>query len=240
MSERENLISRWGRLKRESQSRKKREAEARESAGQVSAAGTIAAKEAEKGEECVGTDARPTATIDPSSLPSIDSIAAGTDMSIFLQPGVPAKLTEAALRRAWVSDPRIRDFVGIAENQWDFTNPTTIPGFGPLRETGDKLNLLAQATGMLDRSLDRFPGRRSDTDASAEDTRSATGDARRDEVEETAGETQPASATRVADSEMSNAAPENGRVVATAQTTLSSGSTRPRRRRHAHGGALPR
>ena len=117
--------------------------------------------------------------------------------------------------------------------------PTTIPGFGPLRETGDKLNLLAQATGMLDRSLDRFPGRRSDTDASAEDTRSATGDARRDEVEETAGETQPASATRVADSEMSNAAPENGRVVA-AQTNFSSGSPRPRRRRHAHGGALPR
>jgi hypothetical protein len=237
MSERENLISRWARLKRESQSRKKREAEARESAGPASAAGTIAAKEAEKGEECVGTDARPTATIDPSSLPSIDSITPSTDMSIFLQAGVPAKLTEAALRRAWVSDPLIRDFVGIAENQWDFTNPTTIPGFGPLQETSDKLNLLAQATGMLDRSLDRFPGRRSDTDASAEETRSATGDARRDE--ETAGERQPASATRVADSEMSKAAPENGRVVA-AQTNLSSGSPRPRRRRHAHGGALPR
>jgi hypothetical protein len=33
-------------------------------------------------------------------------------------------MTVAALRRAWVSDPVIRDFIGIAENQWDFTNPT--------------------------------------------------------------------------------------------------------------------
>src|SRR6185503_21147160 len=35
-------------------------------------------------------------------------------------------------RRAWVTDPAIRDFVGLAENAWDFTAPDGVPGFGPL------------------------------------------------------------------------------------------------------------
>jgi hypothetical protein len=109
---------------------------------------------------------------------------------------VPAELTVAALRRAWVSDPVIRDFIGIAENQWDFTNPTTIPGFGPLYETGDKVGLVAQTVPTPDRSLDEFSARLSDTDASAEKTRSATGGSRCDEIEDTGGVRQAASATR--------------------------------------------
>ena len=48
----------------------------------------------------------------------------------FLQRGVPASLTRAALRRAWSADPAIRDFVGLSENSWDFNNPDSIPGFG--------------------------------------------------------------------------------------------------------------
>jgi hypothetical protein len=229
MSGSESLVSRWSRLKRDAQSRNTREADARESARPNSADAAIAAK----GEEVIGADAGPTATIDLSSLPSINAIAADTNMSVFLQVGVPAKVAEAAFRRAWVSDPRVRDFVGIAENQWDFTNPTTIPGFGPLPEARDKVNLLAQATGMLDPSLDQPPGTRRDADARAVETRSATG-------EETADETQPPSTARMVRHEISEAASEHGRVVAAASTNLSSGSVRPRRRRHAHGGALPR
>jgi hypothetical protein len=68
---------------------------------------------------------------DVASLPSIESITAGTDIRDFLKPGVPLSLSRAALRRAWTSDPAIRDFIEIAENQWDFTNGS-IPGFGPL------------------------------------------------------------------------------------------------------------
>jgi uncharacterized protein DUF3306 len=45
---------------------------------------------------------------------------------------VPAELTRAALRRAWAADPQIRDFIGIAENQWDFTAPDGLYGFGQL------------------------------------------------------------------------------------------------------------
>src|SRR5207253_3315872 len=97
----------------------------------------------------------------------------------------------AALRRAWVSDPVIRDFIGIAENQWDFTNPTTIPGFGPLHETGDKLSLIAQPVPTLDRSLAEFSARLSDTDASAEKTRSVTASSRGDEMGDTSARSRP-------------------------------------------------
>src|SRR5690349_16629058 len=60
---------------------------------------------------------------DLASLPSLDSITAVTDVRAFLKPGVPAELASAALRRAWTADPAIRDFKGLAENDWDFTNP---------------------------------------------------------------------------------------------------------------------
>ena len=72
------------------------------------------------------------AAFDPASLPPVESISGSTDIRSFLLPGVPAALTQAALRRAWTTDPAIRDFIGIADNQLDFTDPTGIPGFGPL------------------------------------------------------------------------------------------------------------
>ena len=72
---------------------------------------------------------------------------AGSDIRAFLRSGVPAELTKAALRRAWTSDPAIRDFIGIAENQWDFTDPGAIPGFGPLEARDDVAGLLRQALG---------------------------------------------------------------------------------------------
>lgn len=70
---------------------------------------------------------------DPNSLPSIESIVADTDIRSFLRSGVPAELTRDALRRAWAADPTVRDFIGIADNQWDFNDPGAMPGFGPLR-----------------------------------------------------------------------------------------------------------
>jgi hypothetical protein len=69
---------------------------------------------------------------DLSQLPPLDSIGASTDVTAFLRPGVPVELTRAALRRAWSSDPAIRDFVGLVENGWDFNDPSAMPGFGPI------------------------------------------------------------------------------------------------------------
>jgi hypothetical protein len=69
---------------------------------------------------------------DPASLPAIESITAETDIRAFFAAGVPAELTRAALRRAWTSDPKIRDFVGLADYDWDFNAPGSMAGFGPL------------------------------------------------------------------------------------------------------------
>ena len=231
----ENFISRWSRLKLESRSRRRHETGLRESAARSSAVATIAANE----DEVAGAETAATPTFDLTRLPSIDSITAGTDISVFLQSGVPVKFTEAALRRAWVSDPAIRDFIGIAENQWDFTNPATIPGFGPLQGTCDRLSLVAQTAGVPSRSLDElsaFP----DTCPPAEKTRSATADSLCDPIKDRTCETQGASATRAVDSEMSNAASDNCRGEAAPQNNFFPRNTAPRRRRHAHGGALPR
>jgi hypothetical protein len=75
-------------------------------------------------------------------LPPIESITAATDIRAFLAPGVPPDLARAALRRAWASDPAIRDFVGLADYDWDFNSATAHAGFGPL-ELGEEARRLA-------------------------------------------------------------------------------------------------
>jgi hypothetical protein len=84
----------------------------------------------------------PEALFDLTKLPPIESISAATDIRPFLARGVPAELTRAALRRAWTTDPAIRDFIGLAENQWDFTAPDGVPGFGSV-ETEHVRQMLA-------------------------------------------------------------------------------------------------
>jgi Protein of unknown function (DUF3306) len=137
VSEPENFLSRWARLKREA-------AEALddtvpEAAAEESSADTPAG-------EATASPA-PALDFDLSTLPPIESITAATDIRAFLAPGVPPELTRAALRRAWVADPTIRDFVGIAENQWDFNDPNAIPGFGSLGPLDDVRRLVAQVIG---------------------------------------------------------------------------------------------
>lgn len=77
-----------------------------------------------------GAEAEP--DVDLGSLPPIDAITAATDVTAFLRKGVPQELMHMALRRAWSADPAIRDFIGLAENAWDFNDPKAMPGFGPL------------------------------------------------------------------------------------------------------------
>jgi hypothetical protein len=81
---------------------------------------------------------------DLKSLPPIESIVAATDIRPFLAPGVPAELTRAALRRAWVADPAIRDFIGLSENAWDFTKSDAISGFGPLQMTDELKRIVTE------------------------------------------------------------------------------------------------
>jgi hypothetical protein len=86
---------------------------------------------------------------DISTLPPIDSITAASDVKAFLQAGVPLDLTRAALRRVWTADPAIRDFFGLAENAWDFTDPNAMPGFGPLETTEEVRRMIADVVRQI-------------------------------------------------------------------------------------------
>lgn len=114
MSEPEGFLSRW--------SRRKREAE--------QPTPVAAAQPQDAGDAMAAVPEVP--AFDPATLPPLESIGAGGDITAFLQAGVPADLSRAALRRAWSADPAIRDFVGLSENAWDFTAADGVPGFGTL------------------------------------------------------------------------------------------------------------
>jgi Protein of unknown function (DUF3306) len=151
MTSPENFVSRWARLKSESDTKPKTDPVGhgpRQEA--VASVGTETPSLRQKDEAAEEP-------FDPASLPSIETITLDTDIRGFLQSRVPAALTRAALRRAWASDPAIRDFIGIAENQWDFNDPTAIHGFGPMLETDKLPALLARALGGHDKLADIIP-----------------------------------------------------------------------------------
>ena len=79
-----------------------------------------------------------------ANLPPIESIDAATDITAFLHEGIPQELRRAALRRAWSADPAIRDFVGLAENAWDFNDPNAMAGFGPLDYSAEQVDALVR------------------------------------------------------------------------------------------------
>src|SRR5437588_4524802 len=82
------------------------------------------------------------AEVDLANLPPVESITAATDITAFLRHGIPPELSRAALRRARAADPAIREFVGLAENAWDFNDPHAMPGFGPLDCSEEQLGAL--------------------------------------------------------------------------------------------------
>ena len=202
MSEQDNPLFRWARLKQAAK----------------------AAEEIEAAQADLDTTAGPPATaepIDPASLPSIESIAADTDIIEFLRAGVPAELTRAALRRAWTSDPAIRDFIGIAENQWDFNDPDGIPGFGLLKPTESGVDVLAQISTRLER-LQNTP---EDLTAAVEPIPSSTAEQSFDKSEA------PDNSPLVAP----GAAPREMQAVRDSEHTPATGTSGKRR----HGSALP-
>jgi len=54
-------------------------------------------------------------------------------------------LAEAAAQ----ADPAIRDFVGLSENAWDFTDPNAMPGFGPLESTDEIRRMIARVVDQI-------------------------------------------------------------------------------------------
>jgi hypothetical protein len=98
----------------------------------------------------------PAAPFDPANLPPIESLTSESDMSVFLQLGVPADMVRAALHSAWRVDPAIRDFVGISESQWDFNDPAAMPGFGPLDPMDEAQSVVARSAAPGPASAEAF------------------------------------------------------------------------------------
>ena len=215
----ENFVSRWARLKRNSDMQR-----GIEPAGDPLPLPPVEvpAGNAEVAIARPRTDAAADEPFDPASLPSIEAITVDTDIRGFLQSRVPAELTRAALRQAWASDPAIRDFVGIAENQWDFNDPNAIPGFGPLLESDNVPGLLGRALGRHD----KLAGIISEMPVSAEPSLPA----------ETRHE--PADLDRKPQQALGGPSPGSGEGAATSseRATEEDECRRPR----SHGGALPR
>jgi hypothetical protein len=127
----EDFLKRWSRRKRS----------AAGDAKAVAESAPVLAETVPNAAEQAIASAEP--VFDPATLPPIDSITAVSDISAFLRKGVPAELTRAALRRVWTADPAIRDFIGLAENAWDFTDPNAMPGFGPLESSDEVRRMIA-------------------------------------------------------------------------------------------------
>jgi hypothetical protein len=156
MSEPDHFLSRWARRKSEA-------------AAASSVDASVAPSEV-KAEPDPGVANADQESLDWKSLPSVESITETTDIRGFLRSGVPANLTRSALRQAWASDPAIRDFIGIAENQWDFNDPGSIPGFGLINGTDDVPALLAQAIGQVEKIGEAIPDLVASTDPLPEQT----------------------------------------------------------------------
>ncbi len=143
----EDFLSRWSRRKR------------------MANAPVLSEAPASRSEEATDENVPPSSTgaadpveeFDLSTLPPLESISATTDVTAFLRKGVPPALSREALRRAWIADPTIRDFVGLAENAWDFNDPDAMPGFGPLDYSPEELrDLVSRIVGGARRAADEI------------------------------------------------------------------------------------
>ncbi len=135
MSEEEGFLNRWSRRKQEAAKEPSGENEKVE---QQSASLDQPENPAQPPEEA----------FDISKLPPVDSITAATDIRSFLAKGVPAALTQAALRRAWSADPAIRDYIGLSEYSWDFNAPGQF-GFGELDPSLNVQEMVADMFGQV-------------------------------------------------------------------------------------------
>lgn len=78
--------------------------------------------------------------------PDLESLAL-EDIAGWLKRNVPQAWKTAALRRMWVADAGIREFVGLADYAWDFNVPGGSAVFAPLGALDDVAGMLARAVG---------------------------------------------------------------------------------------------
>ena len=163
----EDFLKRWSRRKREAEDAKPIAPEASPLQTESATPKQVAP---DKGA------AAPQAEFDPATLPPIESINALTDITAFLRDGVPLEMTRAALRRVWTADPAIRDFVGLSENAWDFTDPNAMPGFGPLESTDEIRRMIAQVVDQIGEAARSYPAEAQESSHDSKELRGTEAD----------------------------------------------------------------
>lgn len=215
----EEFLARWSRRKREARAGNDAPAPAQPTEPQSPAAPAEDPASAE---------------VNLPNLPPIESITAGTDVTAFLRHGIPPELGRAALRRAWAADPAIRDFVGLAENAWDFNDPHAMPGFGRLdysdEQLGARVDRIVGSVRSAAGSLTTATAEQKDSSQSANSDQEPPLESR---VTGAVAELSPVA-------EISSDEPPSApaAVQPEAPQSVESDQTSPRRR--THGSALPR
>jgi hypothetical protein len=166
---------------------------------------------------------------EPSHLPPIESIDAATDITAFLRRGVPQELSRAALRRAWSADPAIRDFVGLAENAWDFNDPNAMAGFGELDYSAEQVDALVRRIVGVAETAESLPTPLLEAAEDAE--HSAHGEASFSNPVKTVADPRPSDESAAPELPSNSAASQPVAASDAREETLFS--------RRTHGGALP-
>ena len=216
MTDEEDFLARWSRRKREIA---KAEADAK----------PVQEPKAEPAQK-----AEP--EFDIASLPPIESINALTDVTAFLREGVPAELTRAALRRVWTADPAIRDFVGLAENAWDFTDPAAMPGFGPLESTDEVRQMIASIVDQIGHAAEYNPEREV---GSSSDSKEVSEDRADDQPMRVAVASEPTDENSHDTSDHQVLLQSNKEDTALQHDVAERVEVLPKLSRRTHGGALP-
>ncbi|HXF55270.1 MAG TPA: DUF3306 domain-containing protein [Hyphomicrobiaceae bacterium] len=234
----EPFLARWSRLKR------RREPQPGEESGPGTAAQPDTDKSAEGARKDLaererGQTGQSEPPLDLSKLPKIEELTADSDFAQFMDPRVPSSLRQAALRRAWTLDPRIRDFVEMSDWNYDWNVPGGAPCYGPM-PTGTKVGeLLAQVFQTSSKNVVQEASKTPDYDKlshSGPDTTGAPSQIAGEEAaamapaETEAAREKPLGASRVAEAHSTSVEREN-------EAPSRMGYGPPRRRRH--GGALP-
>lgn len=103
---------------------------------------------AEPAEQIEPVAPEPEPEFDLSTLPKLEELTGTTDITAFLQKGVPEQIRNAALRKSWALDPAIRNYVNPAlEYAYDWNTPGGVPGNGELGAGIDIAKMVSQIMG---------------------------------------------------------------------------------------------
>ena len=231
----EPFLARWSRRKRAEQAGQPvPPAEPATAAPEGSAGGAAEDSGAPRTEGAVAGEEE----FDLSTLPNVDELEATSDFTAFLDKRVPAALRNAALGRMWTLDPTIRDFIEVAEYQWDWNAAGGAPFFEPLEGGAEMAERIVQGLGSAVRSVAEAASPKMDDATLVEDA--LVGRADVEHVTDVAphhGEAPGLTeATQEEPRNIVAATPQPGDIEHAALQRSGSIAVSPRRR---HGGALP-